>query len=103
MAHVAPPSPVPDEGSEATEREGREEREEREEPDETDERDGRETRESRENAHESDVAEREAYEYWGYLFKPDKTGSNRLKSLLRGLKDVMVRASYSSQTTEVPY
>ncbi|KAK5165774.1 uncharacterized protein LTR77_008697 [Saxophila tyrrhenica] len=39
--------------------------------------------------HEQDVENREAYQYWGYLFKPDKTGSDRLKSLLRGLKDVM--------------
>lgn len=40
--------------------------------------------------HEKDVGEREAYEYWGYLFKPDKTGTDKLKSLLRGLKDAMV-------------
>ena len=40
--------------------------------------------------HEQDVEEHEAYQYWGYLFKPDKTGSDRLKGLLRGLKDVMV-------------
>ena len=36
------------------------------------------------------VVEHEAYQFWGYLFKPDKTGTDRLKSLLRGLKDVMV-------------
>jgi len=40
--------------------------------------------------HEQDVEGREAYQYWGYLFKSDKTGSDRLKSLLRGLKDKMV-------------
>ncbi|KAK5130258.1 hypothetical protein LTR08_002259 [Meristemomyces frigidus] len=39
--------------------------------------------------HERAVEEREAYEYWGYLFKPDKTGTDKLKSLLRGLKNVM--------------
>ncbi|KAF7190423.1 hypothetical protein HII31_08137 [Pseudocercospora fuligena] len=39
--------------------------------------------------HEADVEQREAYEYWGYLFKPDKTGTDKLKSLLRGLKDLM--------------
>ncbi|CZT20789.1 uncharacterized protein RCC_06647 [Ramularia collo-cygni] len=33
--------------------------------------------------------QREAYEYWGYLFNPDKTGTPRLKALLRGLKDIM--------------
>ncbi|KAI5367361.1 hypothetical protein Slin15195_G024880 [Septoria linicola] len=37
--------------------------------------------------HEKDVEQREAYEYWGYLFKPDKTGTDKLKGLLRGLKD----------------
>ena len=36
--------------------------------------------------------ERQAYKYWGYLFKADKTGTEKLKSLLRGLKDVMVGA-----------
>lgn len=40
--------------------------------------------------HERTAEEREAYEFWGYLFKPDKTGTDKLKSLLRGLKDVMV-------------
>ncbi|KAK5122552.1 hypothetical protein LTR85_003815 [Meristemomyces frigidus] len=39
--------------------------------------------------HERSVEDREAYEYWGYLFKPDKTGTDKLKSLLRGLKNVM--------------
>ena len=38
----------------------------------------------------NEVQNREAYEYWGYLFKPDKTGTDKLKNLLRGLKDVMV-------------
>jgi len=45
--------------------------------------------------HEVEVEEREAYEYWGYLFKPDKTGTNKLKSLMRGLKDVIVRCWFS--------
>ena len=39
--------------------------------------------------HEQESEEREAYEYWGYLFKPDKTGTDKLRSLLRGLKEVM--------------
>ncbi|KAK0939433.1 hypothetical protein LTR29_009049 [Friedmanniomyces endolithicus] len=43
-------------------------------------------------SHEQEVEEREAIEYWGrYLFLPDKTGTDKLKSLLRGLKDVMNR------------
>ncbi|GAB7363181.1 hypothetical protein MBLNU230_g3464t1 [Neophaeotheca triangularis] len=37
--------------------------------------------------HEDEVETREAYEYWGYLFKADKTGTDKLKSLLRGLKN----------------
>lgn len=43
--------------------------------------------------HEHEVEEHEAYQYWGYLFKPDKTGTDKLKGLLSGLKDVMVRPS----------
>lgn len=40
--------------------------------------------------HEQEVEDKEAYEYWGFMFKADKTGTDRLKALLRGLKDVMV-------------
>lgn len=40
--------------------------------------------------HEHEIEEHEAYEYWGYLFKSDKTGTDRLKGLLRGLKELMV-------------
>lgn len=40
--------------------------------------------------HERDVEGREAFEAWGYLFKPDKTGTDKLKALLRGLKDMIV-------------
>lgn len=39
---------------------------------------------------EQSVESREAFQYWGYLFKPDKTGTDKLKSLLKGLKDHMV-------------
>lgn len=46
-------------------------------------------RETRADEHEKEIENHEAYEYWGYLFKPDKTGTDKLKSLLRGLKDVM--------------
>lgn len=49
-----------------------------------------EEREEEAAEHEAEVEQREAYEYWGYLFKPDKTGTDKLKSLLRGLKDLMV-------------
>lgn len=40
--------------------------------------------------HERGVEEREAFEAWGYLFKPDKTGTDKLKALLRGVKNVIV-------------
>ena len=39
---------------------------------------------------EPDAAQKEAHEYWGYLFKPDKTGTDKLKNLLRGLHNVIV-------------
>lgn len=41
--------------------------------------------------HEQEIEEHEAFQYWGYLFKADKTGTDRLKSLLRGLREVIVR------------
>lgn len=43
-----------------------------------------------ETRRETEVEQHEGYQYWGYLFKSDKTGTDKLKSLLRGLKDVMV-------------
>lgn len=46
--------------------------------------------------HERDVEDREAFEAWGYMFKPDKTGTDKLKALLRGLKNVIVRDSMTS-------
>ena len=49
--------------------------------------------------HDDEVEHREAYEYWGYLFKPDKTGTDKLKGLLRGLKDLMVVTCYHHRKT----
>lgn len=43
--------------------------------------------------HARGVEDREAYESWGYLFKPDKTGTDQLKALLRGLKNKIVRGT----------
>lgn len=40
--------------------------------------------------HERGVEDREAFEAWDYMFKPDKTGTDKLKALLRGLKNVIV-------------
>jgi len=47
--------------------------------------------------HEHGVEEREAFEAWGYMFKPDKTGTDKLKALLRGLKDTIVRLNRRSE------
>jgi len=46
---------------------------------------------------ESTSAEKEAQEYWGYLFKADKTGTDKLKNLLRGLHRLIV--GYMSLTS----
>lgn len=46
--------------------------------------------------HEQDVEDKEALEYWGFMFKADKTGTDRLKALLRGLKAVMVSTCVES-------
>lgn len=56
------------------------------------------------------VEEKEAYQYWGYLFKQDRTGTDMLKNLLRGIHKTIVshgkiastarpRSDCSSQTT----
>jgi hypothetical protein len=42
-----------------------------------------------ENAH-LDAAHREAYQYWGYLFKGDKCGTPILDRLLKGIADTIV-------------
>lgn len=46
--------------------------------------------EERAEQREIDDEEREAFQHWGYLFQADKTGTDQLKKLLRGLKDAMV-------------
>jgi hypothetical protein len=55
----------------------------------------------RSDEHERSSEEREAFEAWGYMFKPDKTGTDKLKALLRGLKDTIVcshrRREYMNQ------
>lgn len=54
-----------------------------------------ETQESKEqspveNAANDEAAQREAYDYWGYLLKPDKCGTPMLDRLLKGIADVIV-------------
>ena len=39
---------------------------------------------------QADTAHREAYEYWGYLFKDDKCGTPLLDRLLKGIAEVIV-------------
>ena len=51
--------------------------------------------------HEQQVEGREAWQYWGYLFKPDKTGTDKLKGLLSGLKNVMNEHSESSDCPDL--
>lgn len=41
------------------------------------------------------AASKEAYQYWGYLIKEDKCGTERLDSLLRSLGGVIVSARKS--------
>lgn len=50
-------------------------------------------------AHE-DAAQREAYDYWGYLLKSDKCGTPMLDRLLKGIAEVIVsRGPVESLTT----
>lgn len=39
------------------------------------------------------VEHREAMQYWGYLVKPDKCGSEKLDCLLAGIADYIVRST----------
>lgn len=39
-----------------------------------------------------DAAYREAYDYWGYLIKPDKCGTELFDRLLKGIAEVIVSA-----------
>lgn len=41
----------------------------------------------------AEAAQKEAYQYWGYLIKPDKCGTDTLDRLLKGLAEVIVSAS----------
>lgn len=42
------------------------------------------------NLAHADAAHREAYDYWGYLFKKDKCGTPLLDRLLKGIAEVIV-------------
>lgn len=60
-----------------------------------------ETRESKEQqptekTATDEAAQREAYDYWGYLLKADKCGTPKLDRLLKGIADVIVSSGASS-------
>lgn len=64
-----------------------------------------ETQESKEqppaeNAANDEAAQREAYDYWGYLLKADKCGTPMLDRLLKGIAEVIV--SGDSETRTMP-
>lgn len=40
---------------------------------------------------QAEAEQKEAHQYWGYLFKQDRTGTDMLKNLLRGLHKTIVR------------
>lgn len=42
------------------------------------------------NAAQADAAQREAHDYWGYLFKADKCGTPLLDRLLKGIAVTIV-------------
>ena len=46
-----------------------------------------------EKAAHDEAAQREAYDYWGYLLKPDKCGTAKLDRLLKGIANLIVSES----------
>lgn len=46
------------------------------------------------NLAHANAADREAYDYWGYLFKKDKCGMPLLDRLLKGIADVIVSCGW---------
>ncbi|KAF2622434.1 hypothetical protein BU25DRAFT_480745 [Macroventuria anomochaeta] len=65
-----------------------------------------ETNESREqqpaeNAANDEAAQREAYDYWGYLLKPDKCGTPKLDRLLKGIAEVISKKFEPSDSPDL--
>lgn len=50
-----------------------------------------------ENAANDEAAQREAYDYWGYLLKADKCGTAMLDRLLKGIAEVIVSRGLSTK------
>jgi hypothetical protein len=56
--------------------------------------------EGQEHAANADATHREACEYWGYLLKPDKCGTDLLDRLLKGIAQIIVSLN-AQQAREV--
>jgi hypothetical protein len=48
---------------------------------------------------QSEAEQKEAFQYWGYLFKQDRTGTDMLKNLLRGIHQTIVSRDLQSRST----
>ncbi|KAL6704692.1 hypothetical protein ACN47E_007974 [Coniothyrium glycines] len=53
------------------------------------------------NVAQADTAQREAYDYWGYLFKQDKCGTPLLDRLLKGLAATISKKFEPSDSSDV--
>jgi hypothetical protein len=51
----------------------------------------------------ADAAQREAKDYWGYLIKPDKCGTELFNRLLRGIAGVIVSGRPWERLQSVSY
>jgi hypothetical protein len=50
-----------------------------------------------EKAANDEAAQREAYDYWGYLLKTDKCGTPMLDRLLKGIAEIIVSGGCSTR------
>ncbi|KAI5236755.1 hypothetical protein E4T43_08437 [Aureobasidium subglaciale] len=49
----------------------------------------------------SETEQKEAYQYWGYLFKHDRTGTDTLKNLLRGIHKTIITTFEPSESPDI--
>ncbi|KAG9543336.1 hypothetical protein KCU84_g22528, partial [Aureobasidium melanogenum] len=49
----------------------------------------------------SEAEQKEAYQYWGYLFRQDRTGTDMLKNLLRGIHKTIITTFEPSESPDV--
>ncbi|KAL1603094.1 hypothetical protein SLS59_004751 [Nothophoma quercina] len=54
-----------------------------------------------ENAANDEATQKEAYNYWGYLLKPDKCGTDKLDNLLKGIADVISKRFEPSDSPDL--